>query len=135
MNLYAYTGGDPINWIDPAGLAIGDPPSKYPPGHDPGTWIPDGDNYWDPDGNHWSPHPEDKGHWPHWDKQYPDGKRERYPKKSKKPWPGQKKKPYGDQSAEDPNKVPECDDGCKRTITVGTMLFIIYNICTGGAGG
>lgn len=63
------------------------------------------------------------------------GKKKGIQKKSKKPWPGQKKKPYGDQSAEDPNKSPECDDNCKKTIAIGTtILFIIYNICTGGAG-
>ena len=114
-------------------------PSAYPPGYDPATWIPagkdsknGGDTYWDPDGNHWSPHPEDDGHWPHWDKQYPNGKRERYPKKSKKPWAGQKKKPYGDQSAEDPNKAPECDDGCKMVIIIGLTIYSIVKICAGG---
>jgi RHS repeat-associated protein len=143
FNLYAYVWNDPVRFIDPWGLAIGDPPPRYPPGYDPGTWVVDGEGYWDPSGNHWTPHNEDEGHWAHWDKQKPDGKKERYPKKSKKPWPNQKKPPYGDQSAEPPDyaedwgdkSVGECDEDCQEfTIGIGFLLFLIYNICTGGAG-
>jgi RHS repeat-associated protein len=146
INLYAYVLNNPLNWIDPLGLEIGDPPSQYPPGHNPDTWIPDGNGgYTDPNGHKWRPHPEDKGHWPHWDEQPPKGPKKRHPPKSKKPWPGQKKPPYGDQSAEDPNKVngdeppPSssgeiCGETCKKVFvgigTAGTALFIW--VCTGG---
>ncbi|MCI5209894.1 MAG: RHS repeat-associated core domain-containing protein, partial [Candidatus Electrothrix sp. ATG2] len=136
INLYAYVGSDPVNKVDLAGLVEGDMPSQYPPGHG-SDWIDHGDGtYTDPNGNYWRPHPEDKGHWPHWDEQKPNGEKKRHPQKSKKPWPGQKKPPYGDQSAEDPNKeIPECDSGCKMTIIMGMIIYTLYNVCTGAAGG
>jgi RHS repeat-associated protein len=134
INLYAYVLNNPLNWVDPLGLEIGDPPSPYPPGHNPDTWVPDGNGgYTDPDGSKWTPHPEDKGHWPHWDEQPPKGKKKRHPPKSKKPWPGQKKPPYGDQSPTDPNKEI-CGETCKQVFvgigTAGTAIFIW--VCTGG---
>lgn len=106
LNLYGYARLNPLRWVDPLGLAIGDFPPP-PPGYDPRTWPT---SQWD-DGRWfvkdprnkvtYTCHPEDKGHWRHWDKDGDDNGR--WPPKSKKPWPGQKKPPYGDQSASDPS--------------------------------
>lgn len=107
INLYGYVLSNPLRFADPLGLAIGDfPPS--PPGYNPCTWST---GQWDngrwavsnPNGRTYTAHPEDNGHWRHWDVQGPDGKDEgRYPRNSKKTWPNQKK-PKSDQSKSDPN--------------------------------
>jgi len=79
----------------------------YPPplpGYDPNTWKqgqwPNTGALWveDPDGRRYLAHPEDGGHWRHWD----DDNNNRIPPNSKKPWPGQKKLKE-DQSWSDPN--------------------------------
>jgi RHS repeat-associated protein len=79
-----------------------------PPGYDPskwehGKWDNGKDFLKDPDGATWTAHPEDKGHWRHWDKQGPNGEDQgRWPKNSLKPRPNQRK-PRGDQSLTDPS--------------------------------
>lgn len=88
-------------------MIIGDfPPS--PPGYDPSTWR---QGIWDngrwtvtsPEGRVYTIHPEDKGHWRHWDIQNGDGSDGgSWPPNSKKPWPGQKK-PKADQCTTDPS--------------------------------
>jgi hypothetical protein len=79
-----------------------------PEGYDPNTWKQGNwpnNQLWleDPAGNKYTLHPEDKGHWRHWDKQDGDGNDlGRSPPDSRKPWPTQKRlKP--DQSWTDPN--------------------------------
>ena len=104
--------------------ALGDNPPA-PPGYNPKTWNHDQwlrnsgekiDVLTDPEGNKWIAHPEDEGHWRHWDKQGPGGDDQgRSPPNSLKPWEGQKRPPYGNQSATDPNgdappfEPPEAD--------------------------
>jgi RHS repeat-associated protein len=102
-NLYLYVGGDPVNWTDPSGLYIGQMPPP-PPGYDPWTWTSgqwDNGRWWlkSPDGRTYTAHPEDAGHWRHWD----DDNDDRWPPNSKKPRPNQKKPPYGGQCATDPS--------------------------------
>jgi len=80
-----------------------------PPGCDPNTWKqgqwPNNGPHWleDPDGTKYTVHPEDDGHWRHWDKSDSDNNDQgRWPPDSLKPWPGQKN--LGpDQSLSDPN--------------------------------
>jgi hypothetical protein len=79
-----------------------------PPGYDPETWKQGtwpNNNYYlkDPDGNTYTAHPEDQGHWRHWDKQDGDGNDQgRWPPNSLKPREGQKRL-TDDQSLSDPN--------------------------------
>ena len=95
--------------------AIGDRPSP-PPGYDPKTWQYSPVEYdlgeirnclIDPDGIwHWE-HPEDEGHWAHWDTEDPNDPRgraggDRWPDDPGKPRPGQKNLGAG-QSWTDPN--------------------------------
>jgi RHS repeat-associated protein len=109
VNFYAYALDAPTRWRDPFGLVIGDYPPA-PPGYDPSTWNPsqdDGGDWWirDPStGQDYRAHPEDKGHWRHWDKPSRGGsKNDTEPRKCTKPWPGQKRPPYGKQSPSDPS--------------------------------
>jgi hypothetical protein len=81
-----------------------------PPGYDPNTWKqgqwPNNGPHWleDPEGNKYTVHPEDYGHWRHWDMQDPDGNDQgRLPPNSKKAWPTQKRELDPDQSSSDPN--------------------------------
>jgi hypothetical protein len=108
-NLYPYVDGNPLSWTDRLGLEIGDFPPA-PPGYNPGTWRSgrwsNGRNWLqDPrNGDVYTLHPEDRGHWRHWDKRDKNGGGGGMcPPNSKKPWPGQKRPPYDDQSASDPN--------------------------------
>jgi hypothetical protein len=88
------------------------PNPYFPPvprGYDPKTWKqgtwPRTDWLYlkDPNGNTYTAHPEDPGHWRHWDKQDGDGNDQgRWPPNSLKPRPGQKKL-SDDQSVSDPN--------------------------------
>jgi RHS repeat-associated protein len=107
INTYGYVGANPLRWIDRYGLAIGDYPPP-PPGYNPNTWTqgqwPNG-KYWlqDPEGNKFTVHPEDEGHWRHWDKRDPDNNDQgQCPPNSGKPRDNQEKlKP--NQSPVDPN--------------------------------
>ena len=92
--------------VDPLGLAWGDFP-PLPTGFDEGWSIgrfPNGPWYLeDPGGTRYIAHPEDWGHWRHWDRQGPGGKDDGMsPPNSKKMWPLQKK-PKPDQCEVDPN--------------------------------
>jgi hypothetical protein len=79
-----------------------------PPGYDAKTWTqgtwPNGNYYLkDPDGNTYTAHPEDPGHWRHWDNQDKDGNDQgRWPPNSLKPRAGQKRL-NNSQSLSDPN--------------------------------
>jgi hypothetical protein len=80
-----------------------------PPGYDPKTWKqgqwPNG-RHWleDPDRNKYTAHPEDDGHWRHWDIQDDDGNdKGQWPPNYKKPWPTQKRNLDSDQSLSDPS--------------------------------
>ena len=107
LNVYGYVRSNPVNWIDVVGLAIGDFPPP-PPGFDPKTWTQGqwSNGKWyvkDPSGNTWTAHPEDPGHWRHWDKQDSGGDDEgQQPPNSGKPRPNQKKLGSGQCDA-DPN--------------------------------
>jgi hypothetical protein len=80
-----------------------------PPGYDPKTWTQgrwrNNDKYFlkDPKGKTYTAHPDDDGHWRHWDMQDGDGnKLGRWPPNSLKPREGQKRLGE-DQSDIDPN--------------------------------
>lgn len=80
-----------------------------PPGYDPKTWTQGqwSNTKWyflkDPEGNVYTAHPEDDGHWRHWDKRDGDNNDQgRWPPNSLKPREGQKKL-REDQSISDPN--------------------------------
>ena len=109
--------GGSTQWNNYLFNAVGDRPPA-PPGYNSATWryeqlISDSgeitDRLIDPDGRYWTAHPEDDGHWRHWDVRDPNdpdgggGNQERWPEKSLKPWPTQVRAPYGNQSATDPN--------------------------------
>ncbi len=108
INLFAYVANNPPNKVDRWGLYIGQMPPP-PPGYNPGTW---GLSQWDsgewvltsPEGRLYTAHPEDTGHWRHWDIQGPGGKDEgSWPSNPDKPWPGQKKKLKPNQCDKDPS--------------------------------
>jgi RHS repeat-associated protein len=112
INRYAYVAANPLRYIDPLGLAIDDLPPP-PPGYNRSTWEHgtfDNGRYYikDPNGRMYIAHPEDKGHWRHWDVYPPDddgkggGGKKRFPENSKKGWPNQKKY-KSDQCPVDPN--------------------------------
>jgi RHS repeat-associated protein len=117
INLFAYVSNNPVNFIDPWGLMIGDMPPA-PPGYSPTTWKMNIHDYGvelvDPEGNRYLAHPEDKGHWRHWDKRGPTdkGPKTRIPRNSRKPFPNQKRlkdnqnpcDPSGDEPPFDPNE-------------------------------
>ncbi len=70
INTYTYTSNNPLIWADRFGLAPGDLPPP-PPGYNPNAWRTlEWDNgTWvlkDPEGNSYTIHPEDTGHWRHW---------------------------------------------------------------------
>jgi hypothetical protein len=97
-----------------------------PPGYDPTTWKT---NRWDygrwlvksPEGRIYTAHPEDIGHWRHWDIQGPGGKDEgSWPSNPDKPWPGQKKKLKPNQCDKDPS-----GDAPEWTPPVDFMLFFM----------
>jgi hypothetical protein len=111
-------GGDSLSdetpdndWIPGAQYAAYNPSGKFPPpppGYDPKTWKqgqwPNG-RIWleDPEGNKYTLHPEDDGHWRHWDKQDGGGKgKGRLPPNSFKLRPGEKTLKEN-QSLSDPN--------------------------------
>jgi len=106
INLYGYVLDDPVNGIDPLGLACNPSylsnPSQKPPGWNP-NWKtgtdPRGPYSEDPNsGMKYYPHEEDDYHWPHYDKSSGG----RYPENSLKPWPNQKRSPYRNQSDKNP---------------------------------
>ncbi len=107
FSTYAYVGGNPLRWIDPMGLAIGDFPPAPPNSNSnwPTGQFPNG-KWWtqSPNGDRWVVHPEDPGHWRHWDIQDPNGKdKGSWPKNPDKPWPGQKGKLKPNQCPADPS--------------------------------
>ncbi len=108
VNLFAYARNNPVKWVDPLGLYIGQYPPA-PPGYDPNTWS---SGQWDngnwfvksPDDSYYTAHTEDPGHWRHWDVQKPGGKGGgQCPPNSGKPWPTQGDKLKDNQSLTDPN--------------------------------
>jgi RHS repeat-associated protein len=112
-NLYAYVANNAANYGDPTGLYTGQYPPP-PPGYDPTTWKYgryDNGRYWvrSPSGKFWVAHPEDEGHWRHWDVKDSDSKKQtRWPDNSRKPWPNQRRPTEPGQSATDPNgSAPE----------------------------
>jgi RHS repeat-associated protein len=121
-NRRVYAMANPLKYVDRFGLAIGDFPPP-PPGYDSGSWTRgawpnNGKTYLrDPSGNTWTIHPEDKGHWRHWDKQDSDGDDDgTWPPNGKKPWPGQKKLKDG-QCETDPSGDAEPWDPAKYDYT------------------
>jgi RHS repeat-associated protein len=86
---------DTSQWL--AGEGAGGPGTPYLPNADrkPPGWTEDwkeGVDKWgpyseDPSGVRWHPHPEDEGHWDHYD----NDRGGRFPEKSVKPFPGQKR--------------------------------------------
>ena len=80
-----------------------------PPGYDPLTWTVgqwDNGNYvlTDPEGNRWTIHPEDKGHWRHWDiRDKNNNNKGSWLRNSKKRQGNQKKKSKPNQSECDPS--------------------------------
>jgi len=111
LNQYVFCADNPVNFTDPYGWCKGagggttspflPEAGKVPKGWDPG-WPTGVDSRGpfvkDPAGDKWYPHPEDDGHWPHYD----SDKGKTFPEKSVKPWPGQNRPPYGRQSSNDP---------------------------------
>jgi hypothetical protein len=98
-------------------------PGQVPPGYNPswqtgtdsrGPFVEDPNN-----GTKYYPHPEDEGHWPHYD----DSKGGRYPEKCVKPWPGQKRPPYGDQSPNNP--WPESEPPARPSVPLWELPFIV----------
>jgi RHS repeat-associated protein len=105
---YGYALQNPMNWVDRFGLYPGQFPPA-PPGYDPAGWQqgqwPNGRWYLtSPDGRRYTIHPEDDGHWRHWDIKDKDGNdRGSWPPSSDKPWPTQKRKPKPNQCTVDPS--------------------------------
>jgi RHS repeat-associated protein len=99
---------NPLRFIDPFGLANGDYPAP-PPGYNPSTWQqgqwPNGKYYLiDPNGDKYTIHAEDPGHWRHWDKQNPKGQRlGSCPPKSGKPRSTRPNALKSNQSTVDPS--------------------------------
>jgi RHS repeat-associated protein len=129
---YQMEVSSPCARYDPTGLSAGatspflPDPNQRPEGWDP-SWPTGTDNrgpyVQNPNtGVKWYPHPEDKGHWPHYD----DENGNRYPQNCKKPWPGQRRKPYGDQSPVNPwPAAPAPDDAPEPGIDPQTQQKII----------
>ncbi|MDR3385593.1 MAG: RHS repeat-associated core domain-containing protein [Rudaea sp.] len=108
LNEYSYVLASPTNFTDPGGMAIGDLPPP-PPGYNfnwPQYQLPNGRWVLSPPNSRckYITHPEDNGHWRHWDiRNDDDSDGGSWPPNNKKPWPGQKRPPYGEQSASDPS--------------------------------
>jgi len=110
-NIYAFVNNRVATFIDVLGRESSGPylpdPNRKPPGWND-DWGEGEDKrgpYSHPPGEpdqRYYPHPEDPGHWDHYD--CPDGKR--YPPNGKKNWPNQKK-PKPDQSPVDPWPEPK----------------------------
>ena len=96
-------------------------PNQKPPEWDPDTWKTGEDSrgpHWvSPKGEKWYPHPEDAGHWPHYD----DSRNRKYPGKFGKPRPGQKRlKPY--QSWDNP--WPALGSDTARSLSTGQKIAV-----------
>ena len=118
MNLFAYVKNNPINKTDFLGLFIGQmppPPTGYNSYWQSGRY-PNG-KFWVQDpvtGKRWVAHPEDEGHWRHWDG---PGRDERWPPNSKKYRDNQKKRdsdrcekdPSGDAKGWEPTEMTDTD--------------------------
>lgn len=107
VDWYGYAFQNPLSWTDVFGLYPGQMP-PLPPGYSWFTWQAiEFDTGWAlraPDGRLFLPHPEDAGHWRHWDIQKPGGgSGGRWPGNSLKPWPGQKKGFKKHQCSTDPS--------------------------------
>ncbi len=105
-NIVGYANQNPLRFIDPSGLAVGDYPPP-PPGYDPTTWkqgVWGNGKTWltDPStGTTYTVHTEDQGHWRHWDMQNANGKQiGQCPSTSSKL---SNKAPQTKQSSVDPN--------------------------------
>lgn len=143
MNLYAYVQNDPVNWIDPWGLAVL-PPN---PGGLGDGWVrddkhknPNGEKWDHPDSGHtveWHPAQPGKPGWRGKDHWHVDGGHDHLPPGTDVP-----DLPIGDGGNGDGGSefsIPECNDTCQTWTKVAYFVtgvgWVIYNICTGGAGG
>jgi len=131
LNFYGFVGNNPVKWIDPLGLVIGDFPPP-PPGLDDSWELnqwPNGKYYYeDPSEILWTAHKEDEGHWAHWDKSRKGhAKIGEWPENPQKKRPGQGKKAYGKQNDCDPSgNTPRWEPPIKHEPSSYDMLERLF---------